>query len=268
MTQSVKEQQPTAATRSASGEVRIDATPDRVWRALTEARELERWFPLHAKVSPGPGGSLSMSWGNEFTEAMPIETWDSPRHLRTAWPWGGGTAVVTDYYLSADGEGTLLRVVTSGFSDDPTWDAWVEGTNRGWAFELRSLKHYLERQDGQDRRALFLRRRVRLPAGAVWDRLSGGDGLAAHWLRGERIDESPPVQVAAILDEPVGAMVRVSVEPVQGDDAAPGDGASHDATLWISLWGDSAGRLDEIEHEWTETLERAFPDGTTLRAAR
>lgn len=60
-------------------------------------------------------------------------------------------------------------------------------------------------------------------------------GLADHWLRGKRIDESPPVQIATILDEPVGAMVRVSVEPVQSDDAAADDGASQDATLWISL---------------------------------
>lgn len=267
MTHSVKEHQEAPATRSASGEVRIDATPERVWQALTEARELERWFPLHANVSPGPGGSLWMSWGDEYTEAMPIKAWDPPRHLRTAWPWGGN-AIVTDYHLSADGDATLLRVVTSGFSNDAGWDDWVEGTVRGWAFELRSLKHYLERHGGQDRRALFLRRRVQLSREDVWDRLTRDAGLADHWLHGERIDETPLVQLAMILDEPADAMIRVSVEPVHADNAAHGDGASHDATLFISLWGYSASRLDAIDGEWTEALERIFPEGTTLRAAR
>lgn len=267
MTRRTKEPTEAPSTRSATGEVQIDATPERVWRALTDARELERWFPLDAKVEPGEGGSLWMSWGNEYSETMPIEEWDPPRHLRTSWPWGGG-AVVTDYLLSAEAGGTRLRVVTSGFSNDPTWDAWVEGTTRGWAFELRVLKHYLEHQEGQDRRALFLRRRVPLSRERTWQRLVGAEALAAHWLRGEWIDEAPPVQLAAILDDPDGAIVRVSIEPVHGDDVAGDPGASHDATLWISLWGESGALLDDIDREWTEILERTFPDGTTLRAAR
>lgn len=33
-----------------------------VWRALTEAEELTRWFPLQARVTPGEGGEIWMSW--------------------------------------------------------------------------------------------------------------------------------------------------------------------------------------------------------------
>ena len=36
----------------------IDASADEVWRALTEAEELMRWFPLEAQVAPGNGGSM------------------------------------------------------------------------------------------------------------------------------------------------------------------------------------------------------------------
>ncbi len=265
MTREVQQAEP--ATRAASGEIHLDASPERVWQALTDARELERWFPLQARVNPGVGGSIWMSWGNEFSEEMPIEVWDQPRHLRTSWPWGNET-VVTDYYLTSEGGGTRLRVVTSGFSDDPRWDAWIEGTQRGWAFELRSLKHYMERKEGQDRRALFLRRRVRLSRDETWNRLTGDGGLAPNWLRGERIDDSPPVQVAVMLDQPAGALARVSIEPVHVDHAPADGGSAHDASLWISLWGESGIRLDDIERQWTDVLERAFPDGTTLRAAR
>lgn len=44
--------------RSAGGTVEIEAPIERVWRALTEAAELERWFPLEARVEPGEGGSI------------------------------------------------------------------------------------------------------------------------------------------------------------------------------------------------------------------
>lgn len=252
-------------TRSATGEVHVEKPLERVWEALTDARELERWFPLHAKVEPGEGGALWMSWGNEYAEAMAIEVWDPPRHLRTSWPWGAA-ALVTDYHLEAEGGGTRLRVVTSGFPPDSAWDEWLEGTARGWAYELQALKHYLERHEGEDRRALFLRRRVRLSRQETWARLTGEGGLAPRWMRGRRIDESPPVQVAAILDDPRGAMVRASVEPVHHDLAGGSDGG-YDATLWISLWGSAAERLHALEQEWTDTLERAFPEGMTLREA-
>ena len=41
----------------------IDASADAVWSALTEARELTRWFPLEARVIPGEGGSMYWGWG-------------------------------------------------------------------------------------------------------------------------------------------------------------------------------------------------------------
>lgn len=254
-------------TRNAAGEVWIDAAPERVWRALTEAHELERWFPLEAQVEPGVGGTVRMSWGSEYDTEMPILAWDPPRHLQTRWV---GQGVVTDYWIEAEGGGTRLRAVSSGFPLDASWDEWVEGTVRGWAYELQALKHYLERHDGQDRRALFLRRRVHLPREEVWDRLTGNGGLAERWTTGGRLDEAPPVQIAAILDDPPGAMVRASVEPVFQDDASADaeEREAHDATLWISLWGTEGSRLPEIEAEWTATLEQAFPEGRTIREAR
>lgn len=257
-------------TRDAAGEVWIDAAPERVWRALTEARELERWFPLEADVDPGVGGTLRMSWGSEYDAEMSILAWEPPHHLRTQW---FGQAVVTDYRIEAEGGGTRIRAVSSGFPLDASWDEWVEGTVRGWAYELRALKHYLEQHDGRARRALFLRRRVTLPRQEAWDRLTGSGGLAERWTTGERIDEAPPVQVATVLDDPAGAMTRASVEPVfhGGASAGPGERQhAHDVTLWISLWGEGEDgpRIQEIDEEWTAALERMFPDGKTIREAR
>jgi uncharacterized protein YndB with AHSA1/START domain len=56
-----------------------------VWQALTDACELERWFPLEARVTPGEGGSIYMSWKNEYTGESSILVWEPLHHLRISW---------------------------------------------------------------------------------------------------------------------------------------------------------------------------------------
>ena len=59
-----------------------DVPPEVVWRALTDAEELARWFPLAARVE-GVGGAISLSWGQQGTETVVIEVWEpGPRGLR------------------------------------------------------------------------------------------------------------------------------------------------------------------------------------------
>lgn len=252
--------------RTAEGEVHIDAPPERVWQALTEAAELERWFPLEADVEPGEGGTIRLSWKNEYEGTCRILRWEPGRRLTTSWEWGEGDgdsesaagSQVTDYVLEPADGGTHLRVVTSGFPDDPAWDDWVEGTVRGWKYELESLKHYLERQAGRDRSVVYLRRRVRLPAAEVWARLFGEEGFGARPLGGDPFDDTEPTQYAAVVEDPPGAMLRLSAEPCHlGVDAV-------DATVWLADWSGSEDRLRTLESEFSARLERLFPEGETV----
>jgi uncharacterized protein YndB with AHSA1/START domain len=245
-------------TRAAEGHVVIDASAERVWRALTDARELERWFPLDARVEPGEGGTIWMSWRNEFAGDMKILVWDPPRHLRTAWSFheGDAPAQVTDYLIETQGGRTVMRAVTSGFPMDPSWDGWVEGTRRGWAFELRSLKHYLERHEGEPRHVVYVRRRLSLSVEAAWRRLEESADLR-RWLEaGKRFDNRPGGQVAAVL-EPDDDLFRISLEP-----GAPGS-EHREVVMFLSAWGNKQERAEAIRAEWATALERAFPEGTT-----
>ena len=249
---------PEPTTRSVNAEIEIGTHPDRVWRALTDADELMRWFPLDARVEPGPGGSIFMSWRNEFADTVKIQIWDPPRHLRTGWSFheGDQPAQATDYLIEAKGGSTRLRVVTSGFPLDDSWDGWVEGTARGWAFELYSLKHYLERHAGQPRHVAYLRRRVPLAREAAWSRLAADPELG-RWLRaGRPFDDRAGSQRAAVIDDPADALLRISAEP-----ASPG--ADHpEIVMWLSAWGHGEPRVRELQTSWQSALARVFPEGT------
>jgi hypothetical protein len=147
--------------------------------------------------------------------------------------------------------------VTSGFPDDPSWDAWYEGTRQGWAWELVSLKRYLERHPGQDREVVYVRRRVKLSDHEAWDRLFGPGGLPARPLGSRPFIEAPPVQYAGHADDR-NAMVRVGTEPCMGKPDF------RDVTLWLSAWGPETEGVEELRQEWSALLERIFPDGESL----
>jgi uncharacterized protein YndB with AHSA1/START domain len=230
-----------------------------VWQALTDAKELVRWFPLDARVEPGPHGSVYLSWLNEFAATTEIQVWDPPHHLRTAWSFHDeGPSQVTDYYVETRDGRTVVRAVTSGFPLDESWDGWVEGTNRGWAFELRSLKHYLERHAGQPRHVLYLRRRIPLSNEEAWSRLYKERELAPWLTGGEVFDHQPAGQYAAVVNDPADSLFRLSVEP-----GAPGTG-HREIVLWLSAWGRQSLRVDELRTRWAGVLQRLFPEGETL----
>lgn len=238
-------------TRSVGSDVEVEASLDAVWSALTDARELERWFPLEARVDPGEGGSIYMSWKNEYVGESAILVWDPPFHLRVrSVEW----AEVTDYHLEEKGERTLLRV-TSSFSLDSAWDDWVEGTRRGWRFMLASLRQYLERHRGEVREVVYLRRRVEQSRDELWKRLTGPGGLTEELLRGRVLDDDPPFGLALVTEDPADGLLRLSVDPAMGDSGRV------DATVWLSAWGNAGRSLSGLEELWRRELARVLPDG-------
>ena len=258
MSETTKVTDPGRGTRAAEGHIEIEAPIEAVWKALTDARELERWFPLDARVEPGEGGAIWMSWRNEYEGEQEILAWDPPRHLRTSWLMheGDQPPQVTDYQLEAGGGKTIVRVVTSGFPIDASWDEWVQGTIDGWAFELRSLKEYLERHRGEDREVVHLRRRVSLSPEEIWSRIAAPGALGGRPLGAEPFLETPPRQWAAIVDTLDGALLRAGSDPA-GD---PGRG-QRDVTLWLQAWGDAREELPAICEEWSAILDRLYPEG-------
>src|SRR5215471_15579426 len=71
-------------TRSQTHEIEIDAPIEAVWKAISEAEEITRWFCEEARVIPGEGGSYWISWGEGQGAESRIDVWDPPRRLRTS----------------------------------------------------------------------------------------------------------------------------------------------------------------------------------------
>lgn len=153
-------------------EIELGVPADVVWRALTDAEELERWFPPDARVEPGEGGSIWMSWGQGIEGAARIQVWEPGARLRLVEKWGEGDAAVEfalDYFITAlSGGRTMLRFVHSGFGSDAAWDDQYDGMEAGWTYFLRNLKHYLERHAGVPRVLVSDRRPSFSPRDAAW----------------------------------------------------------------------------------------------------
>jgi uncharacterized protein YndB with AHSA1/START domain len=152
--------------RSFEMEIDIDAPAAEVWRALTEAEELVRWFPIGATVTPGPGGAMTWTWEGAWTWRLDIQDWQPGERLllgdssarpfdaegRPVAPEHAAPAQVAIELTLASHQGsTRLRIVHSGFGTGSSWDDELDGVSSGWQFEVRSLRHYLERHRGRRR---------------------------------------------------------------------------------------------------------------------
>jgi uncharacterized protein YndB with AHSA1/START domain len=270
----MKRDKPDRPGRSLEAAVEIAAPVEAVWKALTEARELTRWFPLEAKTTPGKGGSIWVSWGPPFEGTEEIEIWEPPRRLRTSWPWGpGGRApairLAVDYRLEGKGGGTTLRLVHSGFGAGADWDEEYDSVRRGWRHELRGLRHYLERHPGADRVVAWPRVPIDVSLDEAWDRLMGPEGLrragsleglregdrydfltaAGDRLAGRVLVNATP-DFAGTLDSLDDGLLRVHLESC---------GGAREAGVWFAAWGKPRPAVDEFGARYRTLLERLFP---------
>jgi uncharacterized protein YndB with AHSA1/START domain len=140
-------------------EVVIDAPVERVWTLITEGEHLGTWFgDAGAEVDLREGGELELRWEEHGTSRGRIERLDEPTAFAFRWapfqdPGGvdptDGNSTLVEFTLAAEGEGTRLRVVESGFSRLETSPEQqrknYEGNSKGWSVELGELVEYATR---------------------------------------------------------------------------------------------------------------------------
>ena len=129
------------ARRTIEKEIFIRASPERVFRALTEPAELARWFGAGAEIELRPGGALTFifSESRETGEVLAVE----PPH-RFAFSWGAPHATEATFLLEPQEGGTLLRLTETGFGQGDDWDRVYSDNDGGWDEELSHLRDWIE----------------------------------------------------------------------------------------------------------------------------
>lgn len=253
-----------ADEKSVTREITIAADAETVWRALTEGEELKRWFTLDARVRPGEGGAIWMSFGEGMEWETPITVWEPNRRLQTADPAPNKIAV--DYYIESKGGETVVRLVHSGFGAD-SWDEELDTLGSGWMTFLANLRHYLERHRGEPRTVAHFRHPVvPLERRDAFPRVMNALGFSTLPEVGERyavttrgndrlegtvLVSAAPINLTATVENLGDAFLMVEMEPGRGK-CRP--------AMWLSLYGDAQGEAPAAEERLKALLTGAFSD--------
>ena len=269
-------------TRNVEKSLQISAPIERVWKAITEAKELQRWFPTDATVEPGQGGKIKLSWNDLYIWEFDIESWEENEHLRISYrqnqdivaPEGYAEnrvinipqELAVDYYLSSEHGVTTLRLVHSGFGISGEWDEEYDGVKRGWNSELSNLKLYLENHFGEDRTLAWASYKPEHSYEEVWKRMSGvmnegvfeglneGDDYSFIMSNGEKYSgtvlfHNPGWDFVASLNEKNNGMLRIKQERLI---------KTPEVHIMLSSYQLPKEEVQEFEDYWNLRLEEIY----------
>lgn len=261
--------------RSQEHVIRIDASVDDVWRAITDAAEVTRWYVHDAEIEPRVGGAYKVSWGEGMYGESEITVFDPgrcfqvshvPQDGQPAFPTG---PMVEEYRIETDGGQTLLRLVSSGIPDTEEWDWFFEGQERGWVGFLIGLRHYLERHPGKPRDLIVSM--IGLPGTfeAGWAELIGPRGLGLEHVEGASAGDSyagrtvfgqdlggeillinPPHRLLATVEPLDDALLTVGFEQM---------GPNNFLYLALSTFGLLEEDVARLTENWKDMVGTLFP---------
>jgi uncharacterized protein YndB with AHSA1/START domain len=126
--------------------IRIKSTPMRVWEAWASPQQIANWFVDRAE-GEGKAGNTVKWFFDTFGYAMDVPVVESEPGATfvTAGDDGAdGMPYVMEITITKDGGDTVMRLVNSGFSEDPKKGETYKGTVSGWAHALAVMKVWLE----------------------------------------------------------------------------------------------------------------------------
>jgi uncharacterized protein YndB with AHSA1/START domain len=246
-------------------EIELAAPIDEVWKALTDPQELARWFPLEARVTPGVGGKIFLSWGPGCEGESEIVTWEPSRRLAGKNPFS-----FVEWTLESRGGKTVLRLVQSSFLSGADWEQeWYDSTSYGWNFMLLGLKVALERHRGVARQVAWPRLKVAVSREEAYRKLLNSGALFSQDLRaalhpGETYSVATPAGEryrgrVEFLRENRGfclsvrelndALLWLTIEGVAG---------SIEVQVWLSAFGLEPARVASFNENWQRRLREIF----------
>jgi len=129
----------------------IDAPIERVWRAFTDSRMLERWSAPGATVTPREKGRMHVVFGSGVELDGHIDVLVTPQRLRlillpTPGMPGSEAVIIEDFLFErARPAGTVVRLLSSGVPAGQGWVTYYLVKRRHWEMALARLKVFLEK---------------------------------------------------------------------------------------------------------------------------
>lgn len=259
-------------TRKQEHEIAIDAPVEAVWKAITDAEELTRWFVEAAKVEPGVGGTFRISWGGAEEGTSTIQVWEPNRRLRVVLApfdmgpakYDGTSPIIDEYTIERRDGKTVLRLVSSGIPDTPEWDGFYNGTDAGWPSFFRTLRHYLEHHAGKPRASIKIVGKLDGTLEDGWARLTGPAGFGFEPVAGEAFSTRTSagdtlhghvvfVKVPGLLE----LSIRELDEAFFAHSMACAGGGQYVYSV-LSVFGKSAAEVDAIRAKWEPWLTSAL----------
>jgi uncharacterized protein YndB with AHSA1/START domain len=150
------------AADSVEREILIEASPEVVWRVITEPEQIGRWFSDDAEVEPRAGADGTLMWrpggrggDKELDLIVPIRVVEAEPFRRFSFRWNHPQGAAPDEINSAlveftlveEAGGTRLSVLESGIQA-VTHDAegrarYLEDHEHGWERHLGEMLDYV-----------------------------------------------------------------------------------------------------------------------------
>ncbi|MDE1880536.1 MAG: SRPBCC domain-containing protein [Euryarchaeota archaeon] len=143
----------TQATREVKRAFFIHAPPREVFRAISEPEGLVRWMVERARFVAAKGAKYELVFQGGWSHKGTVLRLRPGRLLCLSWEWPGVPIRGTTLTLSVTSRrnGSLFRIVHSGFPRTEKWVALYGVSEWGWTYYAMNLKSVME--TGRDLRS-------------------------------------------------------------------------------------------------------------------
>jgi uncharacterized protein YndB with AHSA1/START domain len=138
-------------------EIEIEASPERVWRALTDANELLDWFQMRIEGEIAVGNDVWMTYTKQAGQRGLVRIVELTKPRRVVWRWHPGMKdpnvdysrepqTTVTFTLEPTPRGTRLSVSETGFDEvslERRAKVYADNT-QGWATVLVWLQKHVE----------------------------------------------------------------------------------------------------------------------------
>jgi uncharacterized protein YndB with AHSA1/START domain len=128
----------------------IAAPPERVWQAITDPQQLDKWYATQYKWEiPALQVGARVTFYNSDTDILhaTIEVLAPLREWRLRWdPVEQGVVLVTTFRLEEEDGGTRATIIETGYEAVPAdqRQEWLDSVSSGYTMSMENLKAHVE----------------------------------------------------------------------------------------------------------------------------